>query len=149
FHGRIDDVRIYDTALSAAEARILATPSSVTDIARLPERNRTPGQAEKIRDYFLEHALPQHLKDARQRLSDAQSKRDKYYDGIPTVMVMEEMPTTRESHLLKRGAYDAPGENVTPTLPDFLVSSPTDYPPNRLGLARWLVSPSNPLLARV
>src|SRR5262249_44124693 len=31
---------------------------------------------------------------------------------------------------------------------DFL-STPADYPPNRLGLARWLVSPSDPLLARV
>jgi hypothetical protein len=121
----------------------------VTDIARLPEKSRAPGQAEKIRAYFLEHALPVHIKDARQRLSDAQAKRDQYYDGIPTVMVMEEMPTPRESHLLRRGAYDAPGEKVTPTLPEFLVSSPTDYPPNRLGLARWLVSASNPLLARV
>jgi Protein of unknown function (DUF1553) len=30
-----------------------------------------------------------------------------------------------------------------------LVSSPNAYLPNRLGLARWLVDPSNPLMARV
>jgi hypothetical protein len=148
FRGRIGDVRVYDRALSAAEARMLATASPVTDIARLSERDRTPGQTEKIRDYFLENALPSPIKDARKRLLDAQAKRDQYYDSLPTVMIMEEMPTPRESHLLKRGAYDAPGETVTPTLPEFLTPA-ADYPPNRLGLARWLVSPSDPLLARV
>jgi hypothetical protein len=149
FQGSIDDVRIYDRALSASEARILATRSSVTDIARLPEKSRTAGQADKIRDYFLEHALPMNINNARKRLIDTQAKRDAFYDSLPTVMVMEEMPRPRETHLLKRGAYDAPGEIVTPTLPEFLASSPGDYPPNRLGLARWLVSPSDPLLARV
>ena len=64
-------------------------------------------------------------------------------------MVMEEMPTPRETHLLIRGMYDRPGEVVTPMLPAVLASSPTAYPPNRLGLARWLVDPSNPLMARV
>jgi hypothetical protein len=148
FHGRIGDVRVYDRALSAVEARILATASPITDIARQRERDRTTGETDKIRDYFLEHALPAHLNDARKRLLDAQAKRDQYYDSLPTVMVMEELPTPRETHLLKRGAYDAPGEKVVPTLPDFLSPSP-DYPSNRLGLARWLVSPADPLLARV
>ena len=45
--------------------------------------------------------------------------------------------------------YDRPGEVVTPMLPAALASSPAAYPPNRLGLARWLVEPSNPLMARV
>jgi hypothetical protein len=64
-------------------------------------------------------------------------------------MVMEEMPAPRETHVLIRGLYDKPGDVVTPTPPAVLVSSPTAYPPNRLGLARWLVDPSNPLTARV
>jgi hypothetical protein len=40
---------------------------------------------------------------------------------------------------------------VTPNLPAFLVPASTaaKYPPNRLGLAQWLVDPSNPLMARV
>ncbi len=106
-------------------------------------------QADKIRDYFLEHALPANLAEARTRLTDAQAKRDSFYQSLPTVMVMEEMPTPRETHLLIRGMYDRPGEVVTPMLPAALASSPTAYPPNRLGLARWLVDPSNPLMARV
>ena len=88
-------------------------------------------------------------REARTRLTDAQAKRDAFYQSLPTVMVMEEMPTPRETHLLIRGMYDRPGEVVTPMLPAALASSPTAYPPNRLGLARWLVDPSNPLMARV
>src|SRR5438132_6751235 len=59
------------------------------------------------------------------------------------------MPTPRETHVLIRGAYDRPGEKVTPALPAVLASSPMTDPANRLGLARWLVDPSNPLMARV
>ncbi len=65
FHGRIDDVRIYKRALSAAEAGILADLTPVTAIVALPEDKRTPAQADKIRDYFLEHALPAHIAEAR------------------------------------------------------------------------------------
>ena len=149
FRGSLDEVRIYNRALSAAEAGMLADLTPVTAIASLPEDKRTPAQADKIRDYFLEHALPANLAAARTRLTEAQTKRDSFYQSLPTVMVMEEMPTPRETHLLIRGMYDKPGDVVTPMLPAALSPSPTAYPPNRLGLARWLVDPSNPLMARV
>ena len=149
FQGSLDDVRIYNRALSPAEAGMLADLTPVTAIAALPEDQRTTAQVDKIRDYFLEHALPTNLAAARNRLTDAQTTRDSFYQSLPTVMVMEEMPTPRETHLLIRGMYDRPGEVVKPMLPAALVSSPTAYPPNRLGLAQWLVDPSNPLMARV
>ena len=149
FRGSLDDVRIYNRALSPAEAGMLADLTTVTDIAAIPEDKRSAAQADKIRDYFLEHALPANLAEARNHLADAQTKRDTFYQSLPTVMVMEEMPTPRETHLLIRGMYDRPGEVVKPVLPAALTTSPTAFPPNRLGLARWLVDPSNPLMARV
>ena len=149
FRGSLDDVRIYNRALSPAEAGMLADLTTVTDIAAMPEDTRSAVQADKIRDYFLEHALPANLAEARNHLADAQAKRDTFYQSLPTVMVMEEMPAPRETHLLIRGMYDRPGEVVTPKLPAAVTSSPTAFPPNRLGLARWLVDPSNPLMARV
>src|SRR5262249_17693597 len=79
-------------------------------------------------------------------LAEAERQREKFYATIPTVMVMQERPQRRDTFLLKRGAYDAPGEQVLPrtpaTLPVF------KGPDNRLGLARWLVDRSNPLTAR-
>jgi hypothetical protein len=62
-------------------------------------------------------------------------------------MVMEEMPTPRETHLLVRGQYDRPGEKVTPAGPAALPNPPRGG--TRLDLAKWLVSPDNPLTARV
>ena len=70
-----------------------------------------------------------------------------YYESLPTVMVMEEMPTPRESHLLLRGAYDQPGEKVTPALPGVpgaAARGRAGSPNNRLGLAQWLVDPVEP-----
>src|SRR6185503_14320705 len=118
-------------------------------IASLSEDKRTAAQADKIRDYFLEHALPASLAQARTRLANAQTSRDSFYQSLPTVMVMEEMPTPRETHILIRGMYDKPGDVVTPKLPAVLATSTNAFPPNRLGLAQWLVDPSNPLTARV
>ena len=149
FQGQIDDVRVYNRALSAAEVEVLADLTSITEIARKPEEQRSRSQVDKIRDYFLKHAAPANVRDALKASIDARARRDTFYRSLPTVMVMEEMPTPRESHLLVRGMYDRPGEKVTPMLPAVLASSPTAYPPNRLGLARWLVDPSHPLLARV
>jgi hypothetical protein len=62
---------------------------------------------------------------------------------------MQEMDTTRETFILERGAYDRPGERVTPGVPVCLPPLPEGEPANRLALARWLVDPANPLTARV
>jgi hypothetical protein len=64
-------------------------------------------------------------------------------------MVMEEMAKARETHVLIRGSYDRPGDRVDPGLPAILPPMPKQFPNNRLGLARWVVDPSNPLTARV
>ncbi len=64
-------------------------------------------------------------------------------------MVMEESPEPRPAHVLKRGAYDAPGDLVTRDTPASLPPFPAGTARNRLGLARWLTARSNPLAARV
>ena len=65
-------------------------------------------------------------------------------------LVMEEKADSEPfAHVLTRGEYSQPGEKVGPSVPSVLPSLPADAPRNRLGLARWLVAPSNPLTARV
>jgi hypothetical protein len=68
---------------------------------------------------------------------------------VPEIMVMEEMRPARRTHLLKRGNYDAPGDVVTRNTPASLRPFPAGERRDRLGLARWLTSPSQPLAARV
>ncbi len=65
-------------------------------------------------------------------------------------MVMQEMATPRETHILIRGSYDAPGEKVQAGVPEELLGAwPAGAPANRLGLAQWLTKPDHPLTSRV
>ena len=65
-------------------------------------------------------------------------------------LVMEEKKDSEPfAHVLNRGEYNQPGEKVPAAVPGVLPPLPADAPRNRLGLARWLVAPENPLTARV
>ncbi|MBI1175845.1 DUF1553 domain-containing protein [bacterium] len=70
-------------------------------------------------------------------------------NDIPEIMVMKEMPVRRKTYLLKRGAYDAHGEEVQPDTPAAIFPFDPKLPRNRLGLAKWLTDRKNPLTARV
>lgn len=67
-----------------------------------------------------------------------------------TTMIMQERTTPRESFIHVRGDFLRHGAKVTPTVPAVLPPlSAAAAQPNRLDLARWLVSENNPLTARV
>ena len=150
FHGSLDEVRVYDRALSAQEVGMLANRAPVSEIVAIPRSKRTQSQADTIREYFLEHGALAKIQQARARLLKAQEQRDSFRkEQIPTVMVMQEMSPPRVSHLLIRGQYDRPGEAVAPAIPPALMATTTVFEPNRLGLAKWLVDSANPLTARV
>ena len=52
------------------------------------------------------------------------AERKQFVDSLPTVMVMQERDTPRDTFLLLRGAYDKPGDKVTPGVPAVLPSLP-------------------------
>ena len=83
------------------------------------------------------------------RLRALREERSKAVDGLREIMVMRRSPRPRENFLLKRGAYDDPGERVSPGTPTALPAFAKDLPRNRLGLARWLTATDNPLTARI
>ncbi len=148
FFGAIDEVRLYPRTLEAETVGALAVRETVAQIAAKPADKRSAGQAEKLRLAFLETAASEEVHEARRTLADARTRRDTWIATLPTVMVMEEGPQ-RQAYVLKRGAYDQPGEAVAAGPPSALPPPPEDSPNNRLGLARWLVSRDNPLTARV
>jgi hypothetical protein len=66
------------------------------------------------------------------------------------VMVMADSSKHRPTYVLSRGNYDMPGPEVGFGLPkSILPFTPAKYSQNRLGLARWVVDPANPLTSRV
>src|SRR5207253_2413009 len=69
----------------------------------------------------------------------------------PTTLVMQERPADnpRATFRHHRGEFLQPREKVEPGVPTWLPPLPKGEPANRLTFARWLVSPENPLTARV
>jgi hypothetical protein len=149
FKGAIDEVRLYSRKLDDDEIAVLACADSLEKIAATPAGKRARAQALKLHLAFLAEAAPGELKQASDKLTELKRQKQSFEDDLPTLMVMEEMPTARPAFLLKRGAYDAPGERVERGTPASLPPLPKEYPKNRLGFAKWLVSPDHPLTARV
>lgn len=70
--------------------------------------------------------------------------------GDMTVSVMGEMDTLRRTYILNRGVYNQPATEVFPeALPAVMKFDTTQFPRNRVGLAKWTVDKKNPLTARV
>jgi len=85
-----------------------------------------------------------------QKLLAAVRARDAANNAITKVMIMDELPKPRDTFMLTRGNYEAKTDvRVTGAIPAVFQAPPGGQRLNRLELARWLVSPENPLAARV
>ncbi|HEV2948199.1 MAG TPA: DUF1553 domain-containing protein [Gemmataceae bacterium] len=147
--GELADVRFYRRTLTLEEAQRLASQPTIR-ILQLPPQKRVPEQQKFLTQTYRDrYAAP--WKEAKRKVDQLRKEKAAYEKTIPTVMVMEELPKPRDTYLLKRGRYDMPDKNqkVQPGTPTCLPAMKADAPANRLGLARWLVGPENPLTARV
>lgn len=149
FHGLIDDVRVYRRVLHQDEISSLALGEPLNAIAQKPDSTRTPLAQFELRSSFLENSAPADVQDAFKRLSALRRQKTELQATFPTVMVMAERPVRKDTFLLVRGAYNAPGEKVPPGVPAILPPLPAGASNDRLGFAKWLIDPGNPLLARV
>src|SRR5262249_25337540 len=131
FHGSIAQVRIYRAELTPEDIAVLAEPASIAGIARISPEKRSAVQAEKLRWSFLTTDAPEPIREARKRTLDLDRERERLVASFPTVMVMQETATPRETHLLLRGVYDRPGEIVSPGVPAALPPLPAGAPNNR------------------
>jgi Protein of unknown function (DUF1553)/Protein of unknown function (DUF1549)/Concanavalin A-like lectin/glucanases superfamily/Planctomycete cytochrome C len=149
FKGAIDDVRIYDALPDEEQIAVLACADSLAKIAQLEPQRRSDAQRLKMRGAFLENGASSPAKRVWGELNELKRRRAALVLTFSSMMVMQELPEPRPAFLLRRGAYDAPAEKVERGTPAVLPPMPADFPNNRLGLAKWLVSPQNPLTARV
>ncbi len=131
-----------DTPEAVASVRARTRPALA-----LPAAARSESQARAVRAEF--RARTPLLAATRQRIAAIEQALDEL--GVATALVMRERPSFERpsTPLRERGVFMMPGERVYAATPDVLPPMPHDQMPNRLGLARWLVSPGNPLTARV
>jgi len=113
----------------------------------------TPAQQQQVQQHYLRVA-PE-LAEARKKIDQLR----KNLPEFPRSMVMQERPADnpRKTTRYHRGEYLNPREEVTGRLPELFLNidldqdggAATQFPTDRLSLARWLASDRNPLVARV
>lgn len=125
-----------------------ALPDNIRANLATAPADQTEKQKSELRAYYRANVSPvaKRWSDELAALKKSQQELDQQ---IPTSMVMQELDKPRETFLLVRGQYDKQGEKVVAGVPAALGALPVGAPANRLGLARWLVEPQHPLVARV
>lgn len=120
-------------------------------IARLVPADRTVKQREQMAGWFMAFGIGK-LNLPKPQMDEIRKKWKALQESAPPITQAQ---TVREayqpppSHILIKGDFHSPGIPVEPGTLAVLPPLPVDAPRDRLTLARWLVSPENPLPARV
>jgi mono/diheme cytochrome c family protein len=122
-------------------------PDDIRAIVQKPADQRSDADKKKLTEFHRDNDSL--FVTAKKQADEAKKSRDGFEKSLPRTMVMRERPQPRDTFILVRGAYDKFADKVTHAVPSVLPPLPSKSPTNRLALARWLVSPDNPLTARV
>jgi len=142
------DVRIYDRAINSQEAAKLASIPKVLGALAEAAEKRKPETKQFLLDWYLATLDPEYGKVVAES-TNLRNEEARLKAMGTTAHVMAEKPEQPAAFVLCRGEYDKRRDPVTPALPAALPPMPKELPRNRLGLARWLFRPENPLTARV
>jgi hypothetical protein len=121
--------------------------SRIENIIQMPREERSGREQMELTRYFA--TIVPELEPLRQELKDLEDQLAAL-EPVRTPILQELPPDhARETHVFVRGNWRVQGEKVESDVPEVMPSLPDDVPNNRLGMARWLVRPDNPLTARV
>lgn len=134
--------RLSTTDVSTAVARDM--DEAVTALLQKPDAALSAAEKQQLFEHFMLSApeLEAQAKVIRNLRAPP---------ALPVSLVMRERPASnpRLTHRHHRGEFTQPKELVSPGTLSVLHPFPKDAPKNRLGFARWLASPKNPLTPRV
>lgn len=130
------------TQAGGVQARDL--PTELEPLLLIADAALTEAQRSQLRRHFL--LTTPELGESQKRIAQLRQR-----PTPKTTLVMQERPpgNPRPTFLHRRGEYLQPTDRVEPGVLSAIATLPSNLPPNRLGLARWLVSTNNPLTARV
>jgi hypothetical protein len=135
------------TTTAGEPLKAVSIPARVRDLLSTDPGVRAAADENAVRSAYR-NQCPE-LASVRDRIAAIKKELDDL--GIVSALVMKEKQSYERpsTFFRERGAYLAPGERVYAATPAVLPPMAEDEMPNRLGLARWLVNPANPLTARV
>ncbi|MFN0125988.1 MAG: DUF1553 domain-containing protein [Verrucomicrobiales bacterium] len=147
--GSVQDVRVYGRRLNGEEVAALHTHGPLRALLASDPAKRTPEQRQALFEHYLT-TRDQAFQDHQKTIASLQGEREAIKARSPITHVQaEKKDSAPMAHILMRGNYDQLGEKVEANVFHALHPMPEGAPKNRLGLAQWLVSPENPLTARV
>lgn len=132
------------TAPSASHRAWADVPAGIRSLLEIEPAARDDGQRAALAKHH--RAIAPSLEPVRAAIAELRRQEPR---DIVTTLVMQAVEQPRVTRVFKRGSFLDPGEEVHPNTPAVLPSFPADAPRDRLGFARWLVAPENPLVARV
>jgi hypothetical protein len=145
----LQDLRIYERALDSVEVAKLCAIGRVPDYRARPASQLTTNETAEVFQLYLAGFDPPSLK-LQKEMAVLKSEETLLRERGGMCLIMEEKKDTQPvAHMLVRGNYTTKGNEVAAAIPEVFGAMPSDAPRNRLGLARWIVSPANPLVARV
>ncbi|MFL6447516.1 MAG: DUF1553 domain-containing protein [Bryobacteraceae bacterium] len=147
--GSIGDLRILNAMADPEDAELLYLANEVNAGAK-----KAPGQLSEAEKNALANLYTAVADPGTQALIGELRETDKALYEIrtrsATTLVMQERTGAQPvAHVLYRGQYDQMRDEVHPNTPSVLPPMTQSMPRDRVGLARWIVDPSNPLTARV
>ncbi|HEY7057224.1 MAG TPA: PSD1 and planctomycete cytochrome C domain-containing protein [Vicinamibacterales bacterium] len=131
----------------ATPQRVVQIPAKLRPVLDVAPAERTKKQRDDLAGFY--RTVAPSLKPTRDRIAALEKALDAL--DIPSALVMRERVTydRPSAFVRRRGNFTDKRERVYAGVPDVLPPLGDDQMPNRLGLARWLVQPQNPLTARV
>lgn len=137
----------WENSVKGKDAKEAGLPDNIAKIVQLPADKRNDKQKAELAKHY--HSIAPELNDVRKPMAERQRELDEFKKAIPTSLItIHGKPRTMR--ILPRGNWlDDSGEVVEPAVPERFVSLEVkDRRANRLDLAKWLVRPDNPLVAR-
>ncbi|MEZ6048245.1 MAG: DUF1553 domain-containing protein [Planctomycetaceae bacterium] len=147
-NGEVDDLLIYNRELVPVEVTQLHDGQRLDLLLTKPVDQLAESERSTLYTYWLHHQSESY-REQQSQLTALRKQYNELIEQVAEVMVMKELPELRTTHVLYRGAYDAPREEVERNTPASLSTLSTEKPADRLALARWLTSPEQPLTSRV
>jgi hypothetical protein len=144
----LQDFRFYRRVLTPAEIGEIASKTFLQHILTTPVDQRTPEQNAALFTHYM-GLVDEEGKELRNNVDTLKAEKTAMASRAAITLVMDEKPELPHAYVLARGVYTNKMDKVEANTPAVLPPMPPDAPKNRMGLARWLVDPANPLPARV
>ena len=146
-NGEVSAFEVFDRQLSDLEIAMKSGGQTMTDQLQ-SEANLSGSIKAMLVQHLTLNASDEHG-EFREKLASTRAQLCTALDQSTEIMVMRELPQSKDAFVLHRGEYNQRSEKVAAATPKVLPAMDESLPNNRLGLAKWLTDPDHPLTARV